>query len=75
MKCLFLCPNLRVLSGPEVNDCQSFSAEPKMTYRDFDIWMGEITPSGASRVFPLGEYFPASVSGFKTSDPRLPWAE
>lgn len=75
IKCLFLCPNLRVLSGPAANDCQSFSAEPKMTYGDFDIWMGEITSSGASRVFPLGEYFPASVSGFKTSDPRLPWAE
>lgn len=69
MKCLFLCPNLRALfwawrlsgKGP--------------TAGEEGIWRGAITPRRAWPVFPLGEYFSASVRGFRTSDPRLPRAE
>lgn len=79
MKCLFLCPNLRALSGPTVNDRLELRSLAEKDSRlggrymeGRDTRRGEIPGAplrGAWRVFPVGEYFPAAVSGFRTSDP------
>lgn len=80
MKCLFLCPNLR---APVWARSERLPRAPRLSRegptarggREMGWGGGEIPPSRAWPVFPLGEYFSASVRGFRTSDPRLPRPE